>query len=246
MHADEVDVDDGLVRRLIAEQFPEHVDLPLRRARSTGTDNAIYRLGPDLGLRLPRIDWAVQQIGKEHEWLPRLARHLPAAVPEPVAVGEPSAGYPYPWLVYRWLDGHDALAGPVGDWCRLAEHVAGFVLALQRVDPAGAPPTGGRGGPLSPRDEATRRAIARLDGLIDTRRALSIWAEALSAEPWTRPAAWGTRRPPPRQRPHPRRPTGRRHRLERRRHRRPRMRGDAGLGHASRRPSPLPRRSRHG
>ncbi len=88
MHAEEVDVDvdDHLVRDLIAEQFPEYADLPLWRAPSTGTDNAIYRLGPHLGLRLPRIQWAVQQIGKENEWLPRLARHLPAAVPEPVAV----------------------------------------------------------------------------------------------------------------------------------------------------------------
>jgi len=190
MHADEVDVDDRLVRGLIDEQFPQYADLPLRRTPSMGTDNAIYRLGRQLGLRLPRIHWAVHQVAKEHNWLARLAPHLPAAVPEPVAVGAPAGRYPYPWLVYRWLEGCDALAGPVTDWTRLAEDLAGFVLALQRVDPGGGPPAGGRGGPLGPRDEATRRVISRLDGLVDTRRALAVWQEAVSAEPWAGPPRW--------------------------------------------------------
>lgn len=119
MHSGEVEVDDDLVRRLVTSQFPVWAPLSLRRAASTGTDNVIYRLGDHLGLRLPRIHWAVPQITKEHEWLPRLAAHLPASVPEPVALGAPGQGYQYPWLVYRWVNGADAMAGPVNDWGRL-------------------------------------------------------------------------------------------------------------------------------
>ena len=190
MHADEVDVDDDLVRALIAAQFPQWAHLRLQRMRSTGTDNAIFRLGRDLGVRVPRIHWAVTQIGKEYEWLPRLAPHLPAAVPEPLAKGEPGNDYPYPWLVYRWLGGEDALAGAVDDWCGLAQEIAAFVTALQRVDPTDGPPAGSRGGLLAPRDESTRRAITQLDGVIDVDRAMTVWDAALAADPWSGPPVW--------------------------------------------------------
>jgi aminoglycoside phosphotransferase (APT) family kinase protein len=190
MHADEIHVDDELVRSLVDAQLPQWADLPLRRVSSTGTDNAIYRLGDELGVRVPRIHWAVAQIAKEHEWLPRLAPHLPAAVPEPVATGAPGLDYPYPWLVYRWLDGEDALAGAVADWGSLAREVAAFVDALRRVDPAGGPPARGRGGPLAPHDADARRAIRALDGEIDVDRALAVWEAALAADPWTGPPVW--------------------------------------------------------
>ena len=190
MHVDEVTVDGDMVRALLREQFPGWADLPLRRTRSTGTDNAIYRLGDALGVRLPRTRWAVDQVRKEHEWLSRLAPGLPAAVPEPVASGEPGVGYPFPWLVYRWLPGTDALGGPVTDWCGLARQVAGFLLALGATSPAGAPPAGVRGGPLAPLDEATRRAIGALDGHIDVRRALAVWDAAVAADPWGGPPVW--------------------------------------------------------
>ena len=48
MHADEVDTDVALVRRLFAAQFPQWADLPIQPVPSAGTDNALYRLGDDL------------------------------------------------------------------------------------------------------------------------------------------------------------------------------------------------------
>lgn len=190
MHVDEVDVDDDLVRALIAGQFPHWAHLPLQRTPSTGTDNAIYRLGRHLGVRVPRIYWAVPQVGKEYEWLPRLAPHLPTTVPEPLAQGQPGHGYPHPWLVYRWLNGEDALVGAVDDWWALARDIAAFVTALQRVDPTNGPPAGTRAGLLAPRDGATRRAIAQLDGEIDVDRAMAVWDAALAAGPWGGPPVW--------------------------------------------------------
>jgi aminoglycoside phosphotransferase (APT) family kinase protein len=95
MHADEVDTDASLVRRLLAAQFPQWADLPIEPVASAGTDNAIYRLGDGMAVRLPRIHWAVKDVDKEHQWLPMLAPLLPVAIPVPLGKGEPPAGYPW-------------------------------------------------------------------------------------------------------------------------------------------------------
>jgi aminoglycoside phosphotransferase (APT) family kinase protein len=105
MHEDEVLVDDATVRALLKDQFPHWADKRLLRIADSGTDNAIYRLGDDLGLRLPRIQWAEAQIERECRWLPMLAAELPTAVPVPLAEGRPGHGYPFPWLVHPWLEG---------------------------------------------------------------------------------------------------------------------------------------------
>ena len=103
MHIDEVDTNVSLVARLLATQFPQWADLPIEPVHSDGTDNAIYRLGDGLAVRLLLIHWATGQVHKEHEWLPRLAPFLPLAIPIPLAKGEPGAGYPWHWSVYRWM-----------------------------------------------------------------------------------------------------------------------------------------------
>jgi len=107
MHPDEIEVDVPLVRRLVATQFPHWSGLPIVPVPSAGTDNALYRLGEHLVARLPRIHWAVPSLDRELYWLPRLALHLPVAVPEPLGRGEPAEDYPWPWSVYRWLDGEN-------------------------------------------------------------------------------------------------------------------------------------------
>lgn len=88
MHPDEVDTDASLVRRLLAAQFPQWADLSIERVAHFGTDHAIYRLGEDLSVRLPRIAWATRQVEKEARWLAVLAPHLPLTIPVPLAKGE--------------------------------------------------------------------------------------------------------------------------------------------------------------
>jgi aminoglycoside phosphotransferase (APT) family kinase protein len=99
MHADEVDTDISLVGRLVAAQFPRWADLPIEPVRSFGTDNAIYRLGNDLAVRLPRREKNTRQLDKERRWLPRLAPLLPLAIPVPLAIGKPDEGYPFEWSI---------------------------------------------------------------------------------------------------------------------------------------------------
>jgi aminoglycoside phosphotransferase (APT) family kinase protein len=188
MHPDELPIDEALVRSLVVAQFPEWAALPLRPVRFFGTDNAIYRLGDELAVRLPRREKNVIQLEKEIEWLPKLARLLPLAIPEPVAVGEPGEGYPLPWAVYRWLDGNPAYETPPREPER---ELAALLGALRRIDPAGGPPPGEhnffRGEPVRVRDEVTRSAMATL-GL--EHEAVPIWEEALAAPDWTGPPVW--------------------------------------------------------
>ncbi|MCU1353328.1 MAG: putative transferase, partial [Acidimicrobiales bacterium] len=70
MHVDEVDIDDELVRRLLASHLPELSGLPLARVEAWGTDHVIFRLGDDRSVRLPKIGWAAQQGPKESRYLP--------------------------------------------------------------------------------------------------------------------------------------------------------------------------------
>lgn len=194
MHADEVDTNVALVRRLLAAQFPQWADLSIEPVPSAGTDNALYRLGDSLVVRLPRIHWAAAQVDKEQRWLPRLAPHLPLAIPVPLAKGAPGAGYPWHWSVYQWFEGEDATLDRLADPGQAALQLAVFVTALQRIDPVGGPPPGAhnssRGVPLALRDAQTRAAIAALDGALDTTAATASWEAALKAPAWGGPPLW--------------------------------------------------------
>ena len=190
MHDDEVEVDEALVRRLLATQMPALANLPVTIVEPWGTDNAIWRLGDDLVLRLPRIHWAADQVDDDAVWLPRLASHLPVAIPEPVAIGEPGHGYPYRWAVHRWLPGEGASLDRIDDPVLFAQDLAGFVRALQAVSTQGAPPAHSRARPLHEYDEATRRIIDRASHMIDVAAAVAVWDEALAAPPYDGPPVW--------------------------------------------------------
>ena len=191
MHVGEVPTDRSLVRRLLAAQFPQWAELPVTPVSSYGTDHAIYRLGDDLVARLPRIGWAAQQPVKEAEWLPRLAPHLPLAVPTPVALGRPGEGYPFTWAVHEWLPGQDASGGLV-DLEQAAVDLAGFITALRAVDTTGAPPRrpGTRGGPLAERDDGVRQAVDALGDRVDGAAALRSWEQSLAVPAWDRAEVW--------------------------------------------------------
>lgn len=191
MHADEIETDVHLVRRLLAGQFPRWAELPIRPVVSYGTDHDIYRLGADLAVRLPRIGWATAQAAREAEWLPKLAPHLPLALPVPLAMGRPAAGYPFDWSVYEWLPGENA-NGTIEDLEQAAIDLAAFVAALRRIDTADAfpRPPRHRGAPLVEFDEAVRRSVAELGDRIDGDATLRSWQESLDAPAWDGPEVW--------------------------------------------------------
>lgn len=167
-------IDTALVERLL-NQWPGPRG-PLRRVRSTGTVNAIYRLGDEHYVRLPRHEQWAGDLVKELQWLPRIDVSLP--IPEPVFAGEPIDAYPFRWAIYRWLDGEPYTG--VRDERVAAETLARFVLELRALDVAGAPPAGRA--PLAELDQMTRPL---LDGA-----ALAAWERALEAPVWDGERSW--------------------------------------------------------
>jgi len=194
MHPDEVDTDAALVTRLLAAQFPRWAELPVRRVASTGTDNAMFRIGEELCARLPRIEWAVGSIEREQRLLPVLAPHLPLVVPTPVAVGEPMDEYPYPWSVLPWIQGAAAtrehFAELALDPVAAAIDLAAFLKALQTVDTTDASPPSGRGRPITVRDADVRGAVAELGSALDAEAVLAAWERVMDTPAWPDAPVW--------------------------------------------------------
>lgn len=187
------DIDDGLVRRLIAEQFPEWTELPVQRYPSGGTVNALYRLGDSMVVRLPLEQGGAEDVVMEQEWLPRLASRLPTAIPQVIAAGEPTEGYPWPWAVYRWLAGEPPEGGALREPALLAEDLAEFVAAMRSITLPEAPQAH-RGGPLVSLDASTRAAIDELRGIpeegVDCDAVTAVWEEALRSPSWDGRPVW--------------------------------------------------------
>ncbi|MEU4197240.1 aminoglycoside phosphotransferase family protein [Kribbella sp. NPDC026611] len=186
-------IDAELVRRLVAQQFPQWADLPVTPVKVDGWDNRTYRLGSGLTARLPTAESYVAAIDKEHTWLPVLAPHLPVEIPTAVAKGAPGFGYPHPWAIRRWISGETASYDTVGDLDDFARSIAAFILALQSVDTAGGPLAGAhsfyRGASLQHYHDETVEALTMLKGRTDTDLAAEVWAAAL-ASPYDGPPVW--------------------------------------------------------
>lgn len=193
LHDDEIPIDTGLVRALVERAMPALRDRPVRRLDSSGSSNALFRLGEDLLVRLPRQPGESATIAKEARWLPVLAPSLPVEVPEVIAVFEPDLGYPEQWSVVRWIDGeHPEVVTPQSpaDPRRgvLAADLAEVVQALGRAEVPGQALRDPslrwyRGEPLADLDSVTRRNIERCRALgdfdLDLDAAEQLWDEVL-------------------------------------------------------------------
>jgi aminoglycoside phosphotransferase (APT) family kinase protein len=204
LHEDEIPIDTGLVRALVNRAMPDYVDLPVRRLDSSGSSNALFRLGQNLLIRLPRQPEGSTTILKEARWLPVVGSSLlPVQVPEVVAVFEPDCGYPERWSVIRWIDGeHPEVVTPEtpadprrGDLAAdLAEVVHALSLAEVPSRAVNDPDLHWyRGEPLATMDAVTRQNIQRCRALgdfaFDLDAAERLWDEAMGLPgPKDRPA----------------------------------------------------------
>jgi aminoglycoside phosphotransferase (APT) family kinase protein len=189
MHADEVDISADLVGGMVAAQFPLLTELPIRAVGSTGTVNAIYRLGDHLYARMPRVKSWARDLEREWHWLPKLSPHLSLRVPEPFAMGTPACGYPFSWAIYHWIDGRPYAEEFVDDERQAAEDLAQFVRELRAIEPVAEAPRGGRK-PLRQLDAVTRAAIESARGVIDGDASTASWDSALDAPLWDGAPVW--------------------------------------------------------
>ncbi|GAA2023614.1 aminoglycoside phosphotransferase family protein [Terrabacter terrae] len=177
-------LDEALVGRLLAEQFTQWADLPVRRVVDGGNDHRMFRLGETLSVRLPSAAGYVPQVEKEQTWLPRLAMQLPLPIPQVRGAGRASSAFPAPWSVYGWIAGTPASPKDVRNEQRFASDLAGFLVALRSADPSDAPGPGPhsafRGGPPEHWDEEMHDLVHRVSGR-ERELARAIWSDALDA-----------------------------------------------------------------
>jgi aminoglycoside phosphotransferase (APT) family kinase protein len=189
MPAAEVDIDEALVRALLADQHPDLAALPLDLV-ANGWDNVLFRLGDDLVVRLPRRELAVPLVEHELRWLPQFAPRLPLPIPAPVRAGEPGPRYPWRWTIVPWIPGRSGLEAPLADLAEAAQQLGAFLRALHQPAPDDAPRSPYRGIPLADRDELTLRSIEAVDGEVDGAAMRALWARLRDTPGWDGPRVW--------------------------------------------------------
>lgn len=184
MHDDETDIDERLVRQLLTSQCPCWAELPIEQVDSTGTVNAIFRLGDQLAVRLPRTPrW--HDLDTELCWLAGLVEHLPVSIPEALVRGEPAHGYPWPWAVFRWIDGRSWIPDDTGSSGDAADDVARFLEAMHRLDPADQPCAAPAAlATLAASDQSVRAALADARTMLDTDAVQTAWEQAMRIPEW--------------------------------------------------------------
>ncbi|MHC3473185.1 aminoglycoside phosphotransferase family protein [Streptomyces sp. 7R007] len=180
MHDDQVDVPAELVAALIQEQFPQWSGRAVRRVASTGTVNAVFRIGDGLSarfpLRLADAGEALAVLEREARASAELAQVSRFPVPEPVALGQPGAGYPLPWSVQTWLPGTVAFDADVSGSDAFAEDLAAFIADLRAAETRGRRFGGdGRGGVLAHHDAWMAQCFEQSEGLLDVPRLREMW-----------------------------------------------------------------------
>lgn len=190
-----VNISVELVRRLIADQFPEYAHLPIAAVQKQGHDNRTYRLGSELLVRLPTAKAYALKVPKEQALLPKLAPYLSVNIPVPVRMGAASSYYPYNFSIYKWLAGTSLNLLVVSDEqiLNLAWDLANFLKELQNITKVSGPPPGQhnwwRGDHVSVYDTGAREQIAKLAGVIDGEKALKLWEKACKSS-WQKPPVW--------------------------------------------------------
>ncbi|WP_068469488.1 aminoglycoside phosphotransferase family protein [Candidatus Protochlamydia phocaeensis] len=191
--AQQIIINDRLVSRLVATQFPQWKNFPIRPVKQSGWDNRTFHLGRHLLVRMPSAAEYAGQVEKEWLWLPKLAPFLPLPLPVPLAIGEPAYGYPWKWSIYRWIEGESATCATIANLPEFATRLAQFLFALQHIETMNAPLPGPhsfyRGGTLTIYDTETRRAIDILKKQIDSHAATAVWEAALATE-WKGSPVW--------------------------------------------------------
>jgi aminoglycoside phosphotransferase (APT) family kinase protein len=186
--AAEVDIDTDLVVSLLADQHPDLAGKPVRLV-ANGWDNALFRLGEDLVVRLPRREAAAHLVENEARWLPVVSRLIPIPTPVPVRSGVASWRYPWSWTVSPWIDGTSALGLSPAERAPLARPLGETLAALHKPAPADAPLNPVRGVDVRSRDAAVRGRLTA-SASPAARGLEALWAELVDARPWSREPVW--------------------------------------------------------
>lgn len=173
------------VRAMLAAQHPDLAELALGE-RFDGWDMAMFRLGEDLALRMPRTTQALGSLEAEARWLEPLSEHWTFPLPRVVRKGEPQFDYPWPWSVVTWLPGDLAVNVPLSV---NGGHAMGAALAqVHAPAPPEAPVNVEQSIPMAERAERVEAMIATMADAtgpegekLNVEAAHKIWDEAMAA-----------------------------------------------------------------
>ena len=186
-------ITEELVKKLIAEQFPEFLSLPIKPIENMGHDNRTFYLGEDLTIRLPSGIEYVDQAKKEQQWLPYFKDKITLDIPTIVAKGVPSNTFPYTWGIYQWLEGDTVANSEAINQNMLAVDLANFLKEFHSIDCTNGPVAGKhnfyRGGDVSTYHQETLSSIEHLKEYFDQEILLKIWHQAI-ASTWALAPVW--------------------------------------------------------
>jgi aminoglycoside phosphotransferase (APT) family kinase protein len=182
-----IEVSEAVVHALIRAQRPDLAARALVRV-ANGWDNATFRLGRDLAVRLPRRAEAVPLILHEQQHLPGIAGRTPVPVPVPVHAGQPTSDFPWPWSIVRWVPGTAAADAGPADRAPAVDGLAAFLKSLHVPAGAGVPVNPVRGGPLMDRNTAVLERLGDRERYPQQARLREVWAQACAAPAWDGPA----------------------------------------------------------
>lgn len=188
-----VQINVELVARLIREQFPEWSDLAISPVKFSGHDNRTFHLGDHMSVRLPSAASYVPQVEKERLWLPLLKQQLSLPISAPLAKGNPSDEYPWPWSVNTWLEGETLTRNNINDINQFARDLGKFLVEFQSIDASQGPAAGEhnfyRGGSIAVYDEEARTAIENTKDTFDEHLLKELWELALDSS-WDKEPVW--------------------------------------------------------
>jgi aminoglycoside phosphotransferase (APT) family kinase protein len=182
-----IEVSEAVVHALIREQRPDLATRALVRV-ANGWDNATFRLGSDLAVRLPRRAEAVPLILHEQQHLPGIAGRTPVPVPVPVHAGQPTSDFPWPWSIVRWVPGTAAVDAGPADRAPAVDGLAAFLKSLHVPAGAGVPVNPVRGVPLIDRNAAVLERLGDRGRYPQPAGLREVWAQACAAPAWDGPA----------------------------------------------------------
>ena len=191
----EINISLSLVKRLIANQFLEYTQLPIRSVEKQGHDNRTFRLGQDMLVRMPSAKEYAEKVAIEQKLLPLLQPHLTVDIPIPIAMGQPSNDYPFPFSIYRWVEGISANLVRIDDITLniIAAQLATFLKELQSINTLNGPAPGQhnwwRVDHISVYDKGARQQIHDLSGIIDIDKAIVLWQQACDTK-WSNAPVW--------------------------------------------------------
>lgn len=189
MHENELDITMDMVGNLIKLQCPQYCDLPLKRIPSSGTVHALYHLGSQYVVRLPRIE-VTPGIEKEWRWLKHLSPHLDTPISEPIFRGKPSEAYPWPWLISHYHIGSNPNFERANEHSWLAVALADFLNQFHTIPLIEGAPQSRRGVPLKNLDKQTRQEIANIGDEFDAAKLVQLWQSLTDLPSWQHKPVW--------------------------------------------------------